>query len=116
MFKKLPVEQEFNKSVDINIIFGITKRNMSQPLNYWNTSGFGSIVRDEAFDPSSVEYQQYLYNFCSYLRNSDVVLDVNSVSCWIEDFFQYLRDQKVPHPIEGHELFMSHLTKWMNET
>lgn len=78
----------------------------------WDPEVFGDLVRDKSFDAATVENQVYLLNLCSKLRNSEMVADAEQVSCWIEEFHQFLHGHKVKFPVPLKRDFYNHLAAW----
>jgi len=97
--------------IEVDIVWGI-KEVDRKTAKLWEPEEYGELVRDGKFDPSTPAAQVYLYNFCSRLRNSRMIVEPSEVQCWIEDFFKYTRENNVAFPIEQRDDFYESLRRF----
>lgn len=58
--------------------------------NYWDPEDYGKVKWDNNFDISSPDSQEYLYDSCVELQESDLAFQSSSVFCPMSYFKQYL--------------------------
>ena len=59
-------------------------------MAYWDPDIYGKLIHDNDFDMAKPESQEFLFQFCQDLRNTDLLIDNDSLWCWIESFEEFL--------------------------
>merc|ERR1719491_994528 len=85
---------------DIFMTFGIAGIDRDDaPM--WDATSYGTVVWDNDFSMSSAESQQYLLGMCTELRASELVYDVATTVCPIDEFRLYLNANDMDFPYEA---------------